>query len=113
MDSGTISALVFLVFGAVVFIYGWIVYRDLARLRDANDHARAKLDVLVRGVDQNEKSTENAELQRRISIEAECFNEAVREFNARIGQFPEAIVAAVMGLRRLEIFRVFNQGKRS
>lgn len=123
MDSATISQLVFLVFGATVFVYGWVLHHELARLRVANDHARAKLDALVRELrDENGKLVDDTAssqlqsritgLQERILAEAESFNGTVREYNARIGQFPEAIVAAITGLQRRELFRAPDQDSR-
>src|SRR5215472_152825 len=102
MDSGAISQLVFFVFGAAVFIYGFIVYRDLSRLRDANDRARAKLDSLIRAKNEGSNS---AVVQGRISAAIQSFDQDVSEFNTRIGGFPESIVAAIMGLKRREKFR--------
>lgn len=101
MDSGVISQLVFLVFGAAVFIYGFIVYRDLSRLRDANDRARAKLDSSIR---EKKDEPDSAETERRFSAAIQAFNQDVREYNTRIGGFPESIVAAIMGLKRREGF---------
>ncbi len=102
MDAGTISQLVYLVFGAAVVIYGFVVYRALSGLRAANDRARAKLDALLREEKDNPSS---AELCERISASIQTFNQNVREYNTRIGGFPESIVAAVMGLKRRELFR--------
>ncbi len=96
MDSGTISQLVFFVFAAAILIYGFTLFRSLARLRDANDSLRARLDVFVRD------STDST----RVAAEIESFNNDVRQYNARIGQFPEAIVAALMGLRRRPFFKI-------
>lgn len=102
MDSGTISQLVFLVFGAAVFIYGFTVYRDLSQLRNANDRARAKLNSLI--CEKND-DPDSAELKERISAANQAFDQDVREYNARIGGFPESIVAAITGLKRREGFR--------
>ncbi len=102
MDSGTISQLVYLIFGAVVGIYGFVVYRGLAGLRVANDRARANLDALLREQNVNPGS---AELRGRVSVAVQTLNQNVREYNARIGGFPESIVAAIMGLKRGELFR--------
>ena len=101
MDSGAISQLVFFVFAAIVLIYGYTLYRDLARLRDANDRARARLDAALRERNNNENS---ANLQDRIAIFA-AFNEDVRRYNACIGGFPQSIVAAIMGLRRRDLYQ--------
>jgi hypothetical protein len=98
MDSGTISQLVFFVFGAAVLLYGFILHRDLARLRDSTDRAQAKLNASVQ--------TGITEAPLRISTEVESFNQAARQYNARIGQFPEAIVAAIMGMQRRPLFRM-------
>ena len=100
MDSGTISQLVFFVFAAAVLIYGYVLYRDLVRLRDANDRARARLDAALRERRNNESS---AELKDRIAVSA-AFNEDVRRYNASIGGFPESIVASIMGLRRRDLY---------
>jgi len=100
MDSGTISQLVFLVFAAAVLIYGYILYRDLVRLRDENDRARAILDAVLRERNNSDKSTD---IQQRITVSA-AFNEDVRRYNARIGGFPESIVASIMGLRRRDLY---------
>lgn len=48
MDSGTITGLVFLFFGAGVLIYGVILYNGLVRLRNENDRAWANIDVLLK-----------------------------------------------------------------
>jgi hypothetical protein len=104
MDSGTISQLVFFVFGAAVLLYGFILYRDLARLRDATDRAQAKLNTLLQ--------TLSTEPPQRISTEVESFNQAVRQYNARIGQFPEAIVAAVMGMQRRPLFKMSERAEK-
>ncbi len=104
MDSGTISQLVFFVFAAAILIYGFTLFRSLARVRDANDRLRAKLDVLLRD------STD----PMRVAAEIESFNHDVRQYNARIGQFPEAIVAAIMGLQRHDFFSLSGkEGGRS
>jgi LemA family len=95
MDSGTISQLVFFVFAAAVLIYGFVLSRKLARLREANDGSRAKLEALIRGSDD----------QNQVATAIESFNESVREYNARIGQFPEAVVAAIMGMQRRSFFK--------
>lgn len=118
MDSGTISQLVFVIFGAAVLLYGFILYRSLARLRDTTDHAQARLNALLRDLrdeeakvpetvtDSTEMQTRIAELPQNISTEVESFNQAVRQYNARIGQFPDAIVAAIMGMQRRPLFRM-------
>jgi LemA family len=95
MDSGTISELVFFVFAAAILIYGFVLSRKLARLREANDRSRAKLEALIRG---------SAD-QKQVATAIESFNQSVREYNARIGQFPEAIIAAIMGMQRRSFFK--------
>ena len=102
MDAGTISQLVYLVFGVAVVIYGFVVYRALSGLRVANDRARAKLDGLLC---EEKEDPGSAELRERISASIQTFNQNVTEYNTRIGGFPESIVAAVMGLKRRELFR--------
>ena len=118
MDSGTISQLVFLIFGAAVLLYGFTLYRSLARLRDTTDRAQARLNTLLRDLrdekakvpetvtDSTEMQTRITELPQHISPEVESFNQAVRQYNARIGQFPDAIVAAIMGMQRRPLFRM-------
>jgi low affinity Fe/Cu permease len=112
MDSGTISQLVFFIFGAVVCFYGFILYRSLSQLRDGNERVKARLDSLARELREEEASLSGnsdesrqkiAELQERIRTEMQVFNNSVRLYNARIGQFPEAIVAAIMGLKRQDL----------
>ena len=95
MASGTISELVFFVFAAAILIYGFVLSRKLARLREANDRSRAKLEALIRG---------SAD-QKQVATAIESFNQSVREYNARIGQFPEAIIAAIMGMQRRSFFK--------
>ncbi len=106
MDSGAISQLVFLVFGIAVFIYGIVVYRGLAALRAANDRTRAKLDALVREQTENPRS---AELGERIATATRSFNQEVVAYNARIGGFPESIVAAIAGIKRREALRASGE----
>lgn len=48
MDSGTISQLVFVIFGAGVFLYGLILHKELSRFGNANDRSRLKLDATLR-----------------------------------------------------------------
>lgn len=115
MDSSTLSQLVFFVFGAAVCLYGFFLYWTLSRLRDENEHAKARLNGLVRELREEEanlagfagNSEESrariAELQGRITTEMQAINRSVRQYNARIGQFPEAIVAAVVGLKRQDL----------
>lgn len=116
MDSGTISQLVFFVFGAAVLLYGFVLYKKLAQLRDANDRARTRLNALVRelrdenaklavpGANSDESRRRLAELEERTSRDIASFDESARQYNSRIGQFPEAIVAATMGLHRRDLF---------
>jgi LemA family protein len=119
MDSGMVSEVVFLVFAAGILIYGFILYRDLAGVRESNDRARAKLDELLRDFRDQDDAAQTvkpnripdggqrvSDLRQRISKEAESLNENTRQYNARIGQFPEAIVAAIMGLQRRGLFKM-------
>ena len=48
MDSSTISGIVFFLFGAAVFVYGIVLYKGLARLRNQNDRAWADIDALLK-----------------------------------------------------------------
>ncbi len=121
MDSSTISQLVFVVFGAAVFLYGFILYKNLSQLRAANDRSKATLNGLLRklrdeeaklaglGADSSENRKPIAELQERLSADIQSFNESVRQYNSRIGQFPEAIVAAIMGLHRYDMFLALGE----
>jgi uncharacterized protein YlxW (UPF0749 family) len=119
MDSGMISQLVFLAFAAAILIYGFILHRDLASVRESNDRARARLDQLLRDLRDQDEAAQTVEpnevpdgrqrvsdLRQRISKEAESLNENTRQYNARIGQFPEAIVAAMTGLQRRGMFKM-------
>jgi|GEM_PF-6252284 hypothetical protein len=96
MGSGTISELVFVVFAVAILIYGFVLSRNLARLREANDRSRAKLDALMQG---------SAD-QKQLAAEIESFNNHVQQYNSRIGQFPDAIVAAIMGMQRRSFFKM-------
>jgi len=48
MNSDVASGLVLLVFASAVLIYGAVLYRRLARLRDQNNCLRVKLDALLK-----------------------------------------------------------------
>lgn len=48
MNSSVASGLVLLVFASAVLIYGAVLYRGLARLRDQNNLLRVKLDDLLK-----------------------------------------------------------------
>jgi len=173
MNSSLASGLVLLVFASAVLIYGAVLYRGLARLRDQNNRLREKLDALLKqryeqipellalvhnalpdepqkllteancavasatSVRQKAKadlqltetlqkffesadksprlaSTKSyltlrdqlAGLQTQIAGHRALFDQDVRAFNSRIGQFPDALVASIMGMKRRERFEV-------
>jgi hypothetical protein len=161
VDSSTISGLVFLVFGAAVFIYGASLYFSLVRLRQANDHAWFSLNTQLKEyaqevaklinirteggladktlallaqsladfmqADSAEKKSEAymrlsgalsgakeedslnhgnriKELEGSISALAKNFNAGAANYNRRIGQIPDVVVASIAGLERMELF---------
>ncbi|HKT88974.1 MAG TPA: LemA family protein [Candidatus Sulfotelmatobacter sp.] len=172
MNSSIASGIVLLVFASAILIYGAVLYRGLARLRDQNNRLRASLDVLLKQryeeiiellastrdtlpveqtllMDANDAvasataiqqkaeaderltyallkffesarknprlgSTESyrtlrkqlAGLQTQIADHRALFNEDVRAYNSRIGQFPDAVVAGILGMKRREKFEV-------
>jgi LemA protein len=170
MDSTSASGLVFLVFAACVFIYGAVLRRGLARLRDQNNRLGARLDALLKQryekvlellallpgdpsperkllaeandavasattvrqkAESDQQLTEGlqmmfesegknlrlassetyltlrdhlAALQTQIANHRAVFNEDIRSYNTRIGQFPDTFVASIMGMRRRQRF---------
>ncbi len=48
MDSSTISGLVFVLFGAAVFVYGIVLYKGLVSLRNKNDRSWHTIDDLLK-----------------------------------------------------------------
>lgn len=47
-----------------------------------------------------------AGLQTQIANNRALFNEDVRSYNSRIGQFPDAVVASIIGMKRREKFDI-------